>query len=80
MNLSAAMFMRKRNAVIVLQDFIAAADVRLMHITLPEISVEHMTSAVNFRRNALNVQLCLRQQRVNPSFDDKITRVKKMEE
>ena len=56
MNLSAAMFMRKKNAVIVLQNFIAVADVQQTPIISMETSIMHTTSDVHFRKSVSNAQ------------------------
>lgn len=56
MNLSAAMFMRKKNAVTVLQNSIAVADVQQTPTISMEISTMHTTSDVHFRKSVLNAQ------------------------
>ena len=56
MNLSAALFMRKKNEVTVLQNSTAAADVQQTPTISMEISTMHTTSDVHFRKSVLNAQ------------------------
>ena len=52
----AAMFMRKKNAVTVLQNSIAVADVQQTPTISMEISTMHTTSDVHFRKSVLNAR------------------------
>ena len=49
-------FMRKKNAVTVLQNSIAVADVQQTPTISMEISTMHTTSDVHFRKSVLNAQ------------------------
>ena len=52
----AAMSMQKKNVRNVLQNFIAAADVQQMLITLQETSMRFMRQAVNCKENVWNAR------------------------
>ena len=60
MSSNAAMFMQRKNAGTVLQDFTAAADVRQTPIISTVISTMHMISAVNCRKSVIECAIMIK--------------------